>query len=186
MKVDAAELLARAHAATEASTESVFVPEWNCEVVIRALNAAQLWEQEATTQRAQGDQGVMRTVTANWLMAGILEPQLSLADVDKLIKEHAAPTDRLLKLIQIKSQLGVSVEDWALSTLELQSTDLHLLAEFYRRAKAGGQDLVTVLRGALATAEAAGETTLEAVFASAQALLADGWEAQVEAEKKDS
>lgn len=182
----AEDLLSQARAASEASVEVVFVPEWDREVTIRAVDADTLWRKEASEARAQGDTGVLRTINAEWLVSGVVEPRLTLAEASELLKTHAAPVTRLLSLIKVKSQIGVAAEEWALRTLELQSPALHALAEFYRDAQTSGRDPVEALRAALAHAEGESSLTLQQILAAAGDALTEGWKEQVEAEKKAS
>ncbi len=187
MKSSSAEdLLTQARAATAASVETVFVPEWDREVVIRAVDASTLWRKQSQEARAEGDQDVLRTINAEWLMAGIVEPQLSLGEASELLKTHAAPVTRLLELIRMKSQVGISAEEWALRTLELQSPETHVLAEFYRQARQNGQDPREAVREALLHAEGETSLTWAEILGRAQQAAAEGWQEAVEAEKKAS
>lgn len=186
--MNAEELVQRAEQSSAAAVETIVVPEWDdAQVVVRPVEASTLKRLQADEALAGRNAHALTQVDAEWLTAGIVDPPLSTEQAVRLLRTQAAPTNRLLGIIQVKSQIGQSAEAWALRTLELTSPDLRALAEVYRAARAGNRDLLDVLKEALQQAEAEGtSTTFEGLLAQMQTALAETWTELVAAEKKDS
>lgn len=184
--MDASELIRRAREATEAATERVWVPEWDTEVTIRAVEARQLAALEADELKSQQNPELLTTAAAQWLAAGMVEPHLSLAEASELLQTQAAPVNRLLMLIRLKSQVGMGAEEWALATLSLASPELRVLADFYRAQRERGADVLNRLEEALQRARDGGIATAAQFAEFLASSLAEGWSQGVDEEKKVS
>jgi hypothetical protein len=177
------ELLQKARQSDAQAVEPLFVPEWDCDVQIRPLEADTLHCLQLEEGKVGADPALRWSIEAQWLVRGVVEPALTDAEARELLRTQAAPVDRIIGAIRLKSLVGVKAEDRALLELEQRSPELRSLAEFYRAARAQGGDLPAALERAAARLREAEETpTLESL---AQALNA-AWANLVDLEKKAS
>jgi hypothetical protein len=167
------ELLQKARQSDAQAVEPLFVPEWDCDVQIRPLEADTLHCLQLEEGKVGADPALRWSIEAQWLVRGVVEPALTDAEARELLRTQAAPVDRIIGAIRLKSLLE----------LEQRSPELRSLAEFYRAARAQGGDLPAALERAAARLREAEETpTLESL---AQALNA-AWANLVDLEKKAS
>lgn len=184
--MDARSLITMAQEKDRAAVEPLVVPEWGDAVIkIRPVSAIEVAGLETAARQfpTTTDPAFSAEMSARWLRAGIVDPQLSSEDVAALQRTGNAACARVENLIRIKTYgIGdtTTAEEWAIKTLAAQSPAMAVLVAFYNRAKAGGGDFVAILRDCLT--EGAQAPTLEALTD----LLDEGWQRLVDAQRKVS
>lgn len=99
--------------ADDRKTEMVDVPEWGGSVKVRALSRRQVVDalQKCTNQRNGDVDGVKLQMLL--LVRGLVEPQVSETDLERLEGKHAEPINRIVDRVKEISGMGADADEAA-------------------------------------------------------------------------
>lgn len=101
--------------AQDLRTETIDVPEWGGELVIRALTMQQLYDIKESSFSGGENRPLRGTILT--FCAGVAEPTFTLADYDELKKKSAAVEKVVGKILKL-SGIGTNALDDAIKNSE--------------------------------------------------------------------